>query len=113
MSVKANVSDAKVLLYRDKERFEGTGSVKPTQPGTYTLKVTAAGYKPYVKIVKVTGKHNLSVYLTPEPQPAYEPAPVYSGGDGGGGDYEPAPYYPPSGGGGGGGGSYQIPSGGL
>ncbi|MCE7874492.1 PEGA domain-containing protein [bacterium CPR1] len=110
VSVKSNVKDAEILLYRGKERLKGKTSVSPTSTGTYTLKVTAPGYKPYVKEVKVTGKHNLAVYLKPEPAPVYQ-APSY---DPGPSYYDPGPsYYPSGGGGGGGGGGYEIPAGGL
>lgn len=111
VNVKSNVKDSKILLYRDKERLTGASSVKPTSGGTYTLKVTAPGYQPYVKQIKVTGTHNLAVYLKPEPQPAYQPPPPsYNPGS-----YDPGPAYypPPSGSGGGSGGGYEIPSGGL
>ncbi|GMU54488.1 MAG: hypothetical protein AMXMBFR33_36340 [Candidatus Xenobia bacterium] len=111
VSVKSNVKDSEILLYRGKERLKGKTSVSPTSTGTYTLKVTAPGYKPYVKEVKVTGKHNLAVYLKPEPAPVYQ-APSY---DPGPSYYDPGPSYYPSGGGGGGGGGggYEIPAGGL
>ncbi len=111
LSVKSNVKDSEILLYRGKERLKGKTSVSPTSTGTYTLKVTAPGYKPYVKEVKVTGKHNLAVYLKPEPAPVYQ-APSY---DPGPSYYDPGPSYYPSGGGGGGGGGggYEIPAGGL
>lgn len=110
VSVKSNVKDSEILLYRGKERLKGKTSVSPTSTGTYTLKVTAPGYKPYVKEVKVTGKHNLAVYLKPEPAPVYQP-PSY---DPGPSYYDPGPsYYPSGGGGGGGGGGYEIPAGGL
>lgn len=108
---------ARVILAKDDLRYEesGAGSIKlsPDKAGSYKLKVSAPGFKPYQGTLKVAGSHRLAVALEalpapapPPPAPAYEPPPSY---------YQPPAYSGGGGGrsGGGGGGRYELPAPGL